>query len=80
MLSPRPWYVQGVVVPTSQYDIDDHTVGTLTALIIDPACYRISNQTYFTSDDLPAGEHQLTITNVNGTKPNMFWLDYYQTL
>ncbi|KAI0758001.1 hypothetical protein C8Q74DRAFT_291487 [Fomes fomentarius] len=67
------WDVQGV--PTSQYDIDSRTVGTFTAPIIEPG-FRISNQTYFTSDDLPPGEHQLTITNVNGTKPNVFWLDY----
>ncbi|KAI0794777.1 hypothetical protein C8Q74DRAFT_1366177 [Fomes fomentarius] len=67
------WDVQGI--PTSQYDIDDHTMGTFTAPIIEPG-FRISNQTYFTSDDLPSGEHQLTITNVNGTKPNVFGLDY----
>ena len=62
-------------VPTTQYDVDGTVFGTYTAPVIAPGFF-IGNQTYFISPNLSPGEHQLTITNLNGTTPNVFWLDY----
>ena len=63
-------------VPTTQYDVDGSVLGTYTAPVIAPGFF-IGNQTYFISPNLSPGEHQLTITNLNGTTPNVFWLDYF---
>ena len=62
-------------VPTTQYDVDGTVFGTYTAPVIAPGFF-IGNQTYFISPNLSSGEHQLTVTNLNGTTPNVFWLDY----
>ncbi|KAI0658712.1 hypothetical protein C8Q70DRAFT_993925 [Cubamyces menziesii] len=35
---------------------------------------------YFTLQDLPAVDHILVITNLNGTAPNTYWLDYIRFL
>ncbi|EIW61143.1 uncharacterized protein TRAVEDRAFT_43970 [Trametes versicolor FP-101664 SS1] len=35
------------------------------------------NITFFVSPTLPDGEHTLVITNLNGTQPNTFWLDWF---
>ncbi|KAI0737784.1 hypothetical protein C8Q80DRAFT_1125237 [Daedaleopsis nitida] len=62
-------------VPTTEYSIDGTRVDTFTAPVVAPGTY-LKTQKYFTSDMLAPGEHVLTIKNMNGTRPNVFWLDY----
>ncbi|TBU23567.1 hypothetical protein BD311DRAFT_781595 [Dichomitus squalens] len=66
-------------VPTTLYTIDSAEAGLYTAPIIQPGGFAL-NVTFFQSKVLPPGDHTLTITNVNGTKPNVFWLDYIEYL
>ncbi|KAH9939413.1 uncharacterized protein BXZ73DRAFT_99618 [Epithele typhae] len=61
--------------PTTTYAIDGNVLGTFTAPQVDPPSFRV-NVTFFSSDTLAAGQHELTITNVNGTAPNVYWLDF----
>ncbi|KAI0784870.1 hypothetical protein C8Q75DRAFT_696081, partial [Abortiporus biennis] len=63
--------------PTTTYTIDGVTVGRYTTPVIQPGFFTALTQ-FFQSDTLSAGEHTLVITNVNGTSPNVFWLDYIQ--
>ena len=62
-------------VPTTAYAIDGVLAGNYTPVTPRPG-YVLVNKTFFTSPTLDPGVHSLVITNVNGTAPNMFWLDY----
>ncbi|KAI0658696.1 hypothetical protein C8Q70DRAFT_934209 [Cubamyces menziesii] len=63
--------------PSTSYVIDGKNYGILnTGSDASPDTY-FDNVTMFTSPTLPAGQHTLVITNLNGTKPNTFWLDYF---
>ncbi|KAI0328212.1 hypothetical protein GY45DRAFT_1326624 [Cubamyces sp. BRFM 1775] len=63
--------------PSTSYVIDGKNYGILnTGSDASPDTY-FDNVTMFTSPTLPAGKHTLVITNLNGTKPNTFWLDYF---
>ena len=62
-------------VPTTTYAIDGSVVDTYTAHVLAPGLFRL-NQTFFDSPTLEPGNHTLVITNVNGTSPNVVWLDY----
>ncbi|KAI0705757.1 hypothetical protein C8T65DRAFT_740797 [Cerioporus squamosus] len=62
-------------IPSTSYAIDGTPLLNYTAPVIPPGGFRL-NVTFFTSPTLSPGNHQLTITNLNGTKPNVFWLDY----
>ena len=62
-------------VPSTTYTIDGVLAGNYTAPVVAPG-YALLNRTFFTSPTLDPGAHSLVITNVNGTAPNMFWLDY----
>ncbi|PIL37764.1 hypothetical protein GSI_01458 [Ganoderma sinense ZZ0214-1] len=69
-------------IPTMTYAIDGSLVDTYTAPVLAPGTFRL-NQTFFNSPTLDPGSHTLdpgshtlVITNVNGTSPNVVWLDY----
>ena len=62
-------------IPSTSYAIDGTVLANYTAPIIDPGFFQL-NVTFFTSPTLTAGTHTLVITNLNGTAPNVFWLDY----
>ena len=60
--------------PTTEYAVDGQFVATYEAPFTDEAVY---NVTFFSKRDLTLGEHTLLITNLNGTSPTLFWLDYF---
>ncbi|KAM5542540.1 hypothetical protein V8D89_003999 [Ganoderma adspersum] len=63
--------------PTTQYAIDGTVVANYTAPFT-PSGPSVLNVTFFSKLDLSAeGDHEIVITNVNGTSPNMFWLDFF---
>ncbi|PIL37745.1 hypothetical protein GSI_01439 [Ganoderma sinense ZZ0214-1] len=64
-------------IPTSRYTLDGSDVGSYTAPVVAPGFFRL-NVTFFSSRTLAPGDHTLVITNVNGTSPNVFWLDYVE--
>ncbi|PIL25535.1 hypothetical protein GSI_12398 [Ganoderma sinense ZZ0214-1] len=63
--------------PTTQYTIDGTVVANYTAPFTASGA-SVLNVTFFSKLDLSAdGDHELVITNMNGTSPNMFWLDFF---
>ena len=64
-------------IPTTLYALDGVEAGSYTAPVVDPGFFRL-NVTFFSSKTLAPGDHTLVITNVNGTSPNVFWLDYLE--
>ena len=62
-------------VPKTVYEIDGVFAGSYTAPVVPPGGV-VANVQYFSSAALTPGAHTLVITNVNGTSPNVFWLDY----
>ena len=67
------WDVHGV--PSTSYAIDGKVLSNYTAPTVESGTFE-SDVLYFTSPTLDQGKHTLTITNLNGTAPNVFWLDY----
>ncbi|KAH9884959.1 hypothetical protein C8Q73DRAFT_796073 [Cubamyces lactineus] len=63
--------------PSTSYVIDGTNYETLVTGSDASPDTQFVNVTMFTSPALPAGKHTLIITNLNGTKPNTFWLDYF---
>lgn len=63
--------------PVTTYEIDGQLVATYRAPVIQPG-YFTAGTTFFTSGTLSAGEHTIVVTNVNGTKPNVLWLDGFR--
>ncbi|OSC96383.1 hypothetical protein PYCCODRAFT_87553 [Trametes coccinea BRFM310] len=63
--------------PSTSYVIDGKNYKTLQTSADASHDTYFDNVTMFTSPTLDAGEHTLVITNLNGTKPNTFWLDYF---
>ncbi|KAI9059990.1 hypothetical protein FKP32DRAFT_1679281 [Trametes sanguinea] len=63
--------------PSTSYVIDGKNYKTLQTGADASHDTYFDNVTMFTSPTLDAGEHTLVITNLNGTKPNTFWLDYF---
>ncbi|OBZ70329.1 hypothetical protein A0H81_09597 [Grifola frondosa] len=61
--------------PVTTYAIDGIVLGTYVAPIIAPG-FAYLNQSFFVSPILPAGDHELVITNINGTQPTTYWLDF----
>ncbi|KAI0658695.1 hypothetical protein C8Q70DRAFT_182730 [Cubamyces menziesii] len=64
--------------PSSSYAIDGkvyETYNVVDAHLSDPSAFSYQT-TYFTTQDLSAGQHTLVITNLNGTSPNTYWIDY----
>ncbi|EIW61144.1 uncharacterized protein TRAVEDRAFT_43971 [Trametes versicolor FP-101664 SS1] len=59
--------------PSASFVIDGQNYGTVAAS--PSSTESLFNITLFTSPNLPAGEHTLVVTNLNGTRPNVFWLD-----
>ncbi|KAL7282794.1 hypothetical protein ACG7TL_004271 [Trametes sanguinea] len=66
--------------PSTSYVIDGKNYKTLQTSADASHDTYFDNVTMFTSPTLDAGEHTLVITNLNGTKPNTFWLDYFWIL
>ena len=67
------WDVHGV--PSTSYAIDGKVLSNYTAPTVESGTFE-SDVLYFTSPTLDQGKHTLAITNLNGTAPNVFWLDY----
>ena len=63
--------------PTTTYAIDGEVLGTYTAPVIAPGYFTTRN-VFFQSQTLPDGDHTLVITTTNGTKPNIYVLDFFQ--
>ncbi|KAI0328196.1 hypothetical protein GY45DRAFT_1282164 [Cubamyces sp. BRFM 1775] len=69
--------------PSSSYAIDGkvyETYNFVTAAGFSNVTQLRYQVPYFTVQDLPAGDHTLVITNLNGTSPNTYWLDYIRFL
>ena len=62
--------------PKTTYTIDGTVVGTYNAPVT-PSGQTHYNVTFFSKQDLSPGDHEITITNVDGTSPNHYWLDYF---
>ena len=63
--------------PTTTYAIDGEVVANYTSPVIAPGYFTI-NTVFFQSQTLVDGDHTLVITTTNGTRPNRYWLDYFQ--
>lgn len=61
--------------PTTLYTVDGLYNATYQAPVIQPPLYTV-HTLFYRSPPLPLGEHTLVITNLNGTSPNVYWLDY----
>ncbi|OBZ65991.1 hypothetical protein A0H81_14034 [Grifola frondosa] len=61
--------------PVTEYTVDGAVMGTYDAPVIAPGYYE-SKVMVFRSPLLSAADHKHVITNVNGTYPCEFWLDY----
>ncbi|KAI1784068.1 hypothetical protein LXA43DRAFT_902334 [Ganoderma leucocontextum] len=62
--------------PSTTYKVDGDLVGTYNAPFTASGDTRF-NVTFFSTLDLTLDNHEVVITNVNGTSPNTFWLDYF---
>ena len=61
-------------LPVTAYDIDGQHITTVHAPWSDS---RQFNYVHFEKTDLYPGDHTLIVTNMNGTSPTIFWLDYF---
>ncbi|KAJ3556880.1 hypothetical protein NM688_g1782 [Phlebia brevispora] len=61
--------------PSALFTVDNSNNATFTAPSPQPGSYTSGNL-FYRSPPLPDGVHELVITNLNGTSPNVFWLDY----
>ncbi|KAI0737765.1 hypothetical protein C8Q80DRAFT_1114585, partial [Daedaleopsis nitida] len=68
--------VERAGVPQTTYTIDGNFVQKVTQHLKAEGETDF-NVTVFEKQDLPAGDHELVITNNNGTSPSTFWLDYF---
>ena len=59
------------------YTIDGEHVATLTVPLSNAKLTQF-NVTAFSKTDLPMGSHVLGLTNMNGTDPNLLWIDYFR--
>ncbi|RPD67557.1 hypothetical protein L226DRAFT_566248 [Lentinus tigrinus ALCF2SS1-7] len=62
--------------PVTVYYIDGTYIASIDTPFV-PDGRSQSNVTVFTKRDLTQGAHVLNITNMNGTRPSTFWLDYF---
>ena len=60
----------------TSYYIDGEYITTVGSAFV-PDGRSQSNVTVFAKRDLAFGTHLLNITNMNGTRPSTFWLDYF---
>lgn len=63
-------------LPTTTYSIDGKVIETYTAPVTSSGDTQF-NVTFFSKRDLDPGNHQIVVTNINGSSPNIFWLDYF---
>lgn len=63
-------------LPTTTYLVDGEVASTYTAPLL-PSTETLYNVTFFSALNLAPGNHTVTIENMNGTSPNMFWFDYF---
>ena len=57
------------------FTVDEELITTF-AVPLNYAKLTQFNVTAFSKTDLPMGSHVLGLTNMNGTSPNLFWIDY----
>ncbi|KAI0691294.1 hypothetical protein C8T65DRAFT_670579 [Cerioporus squamosus] len=62
--------------PVTSYEIDGTRFATVSTRFV-PDGPSQANVTVFAKRDLVLGTHILNITNLNGTHPSSFWLDYF---
>lgn len=62
-------------IPVSSYSIDGGNTATYAAPVIQPGGFQ-TRVLFYQSPPLSPGTHELVITNLNGTAPNVLWLDY----
>ncbi|KAI0684380.1 hypothetical protein C8Q76DRAFT_315423 [Earliella scabrosa] len=62
--------------PTTTYTIDGQLLHSYTAPFVRDGD-QLFNVSFFSTRNLEEKQHTLEITNVNGTAPNFFWLDYF---
>ncbi|RDX47792.1 hypothetical protein OH76DRAFT_1405584 [Lentinus brumalis] len=60
--------------PTTMYALDGVVVDTYNAPWTSE---RTFDAVFYVNRSLSPGDHTIEITNVNGTSPNLFWLDYF---
>ena len=58
------------------FTVDEELITTF-AVPLNYAKLTQFNVTAFSKTDLPMGSHVLCLTNLNGTSPNLFWIDYF---
>ncbi|KAI0650964.1 hypothetical protein C8Q79DRAFT_924094 [Trametes meyenii] len=71
-LGPSDSYGQ----PKTTYTIDNKLVGSYDAPFT-PSGTTLYNVTFFSIGNLQHGDHEIVITNTDGTSPNAFFLDYF---
>ncbi|KAI0677769.1 hypothetical protein C8Q78DRAFT_109985 [Trametes maxima] len=62
--------------PKTTYSIDNKVVGSYNAPFT-PSGTTLYNVTFFSIGNLQHGDHEIVITNTDGTSPNAFFLDYF---
>ncbi|RPD67546.1 hypothetical protein L226DRAFT_566239 [Lentinus tigrinus ALCF2SS1-7] len=62
--------------PTTLYSIDGAYVENSTEPFVPDGPTQF-NVTVFSKKNLPSGMHVLNISNLNGTSPNTYWIDYF---
>ncbi|TFK82973.1 hypothetical protein K466DRAFT_590100 [Polyporus arcularius HHB13444] len=62
--------------PRTSYAIDGSVVSTYNAPNT-PSGQTHYNVTFFSTRNLSPGDHEIVITNLDGTNPNHYWLDYF---
>ena len=64
--------------PTTMYAVDGKNVSSFTPSDVPAAnTPTLQNVSFFEIHDLFVGDHELLITNLNGTSPNEFFLDFF---
>ncbi|PSR92234.1 hypothetical protein PHLCEN_2v4764 [Hermanssonia centrifuga] len=61
--------------PVTSYTVDGSSYATYQTPVIPSPEFTV-HTLFYRSPPLPAGEHELLVTNMNGTQPNLYWLDY----
>ena len=63
--------------PTVSFTVDEELITTF-AVPLNYAKLTQFNVTAFSKTDLPMGSYVLGLTNMNGTDPNLLWIDYFR--
>lgn len=63
--------------PVATFTIDGEGNTTYSAPTYSSSEHAVYNVTLYSRRDLEQGRHELKVTNMNGTDPNVLWLDYF---